>query len=61
MNNKEIIDEVISYLKEEFCWYLELNSHKNYKIILNEQELSYESNIKEKEDKEFKVQEIYFN
>jgi hypothetical protein len=41
----EMDKEIIPFLITEFCWFLELNRAKNYKIILNGTELDYSTNI----------------
>ena len=35
------LDEIIQGVASEFCWFLELNSKKNYRIYINEKELEY--------------------
>jgi len=43
------IEEIEEFLVKEFCWFLELNKHKNYIIKLNGKELDY-SDIVSQED-----------
>lgn len=39
---RESIEKIlIDHLKTEFCWFLELNRSKNYKLVINEKELDY--------------------
>lgn len=38
---KTVEELLIDHLKTEFCWFLELNKSKNYKLIINEKELDY--------------------
>ncbi len=45
---------IIQQLKEEFCWFLELNENKNYQIICNGQKLDYSDLILEKDTIESK-------
>ncbi|GAA4320287.1 hypothetical protein GCM10023149_19490 [Mucilaginibacter gynuensis] len=42
-------DVVIPFLVEEFCWFLELNSPKEYRILINGEALDHTINIAEKE------------
>ncbi|QNK61302.1 ATP-binding protein [Pedobacter sp. PAMC26386] len=37
--------EIIPFLKAEFCWFLELNKKRNYTIIINGVPLDYTDNI----------------
>jgi hypothetical protein len=37
--------EIIPFLKAEFCWFLELNKKRNYSIIVNGVPLDYTDNI----------------
>lgn len=37
--------EIIPFLIREFCWFLELNKSKKFKIIINGADLDYKSNI----------------
>lgn len=38
---KKVEELLINHLKTEFCWFLELNKSKNYKLIINGNELDY--------------------
>jgi hypothetical protein len=42
---------IIPFLIREFCWFLELNKHKKFQIIINNVPLNYESNIAERDEK----------
>lgn len=42
--------EVIPFLKMEFCWYLELNIERGFKIKINGTCLDYSSNVLEREE-----------
>ncbi|MFC1223210.1 ATP-binding protein [Pedobacter sp. BG31] len=44
---------VLPFLINEFCWFIELNKHKNYSVIVNGKALDFSSNIKSIE--EFKL------
>lgn len=37
--------EIIPFLKAEFCWFLELNKKRNYSIVINGVPLDYSDNI----------------
>jgi hypothetical protein len=41
---------IIPFLINEFCWFLELNKHKNFCITINDVPLNYESNITERDE-----------
>jgi hypothetical protein len=41
--------ELISYLKNTFCWFLELNRCHNYKLIINGQDLDYFDLVEDRE------------
>lgn len=41
---------IIPFLIREFCWFLELNKHKKFQIIINNVPLDYESNIAERDE-----------
>ena len=42
---------IIPFLIREFCWFLELNKHKNFKIVINNIPLQYQYNIAESDEK----------
>ena len=50
VNKTELLVELKDYLKIEFGWFLELNKKKNYKLLLNREELDYTDLIAEKEE-----------
>jgi hypothetical protein len=41
---------IIPFLINEFCWFLELNKHKNFCITINNIPLNYESNITKRDE-----------
>lgn len=41
-------DEIVEFIKISFSWFLELNKYKNYKIYIDNEELSYEDYIVER-------------
>ncbi len=47
---KNIEYELISYLKKEFGWFLELNKNNNFIILLNNEVLDYDSIIGDKDE-----------
>ncbi|SEA47158.1 ATP-binding protein [Pedobacter hartonius] len=47
---EELEQEIIPYLKSEFCWFLELNKKNNYSILVNGVILDYTDNIQDYED-----------
>ncbi|MDV2481939.1 hypothetical protein F8E02_07930 [Methanoculleus sp. Wushi-C6] len=42
--------ELLEYLKREFCWFLELNKYKGYKLIINGVKLDYSPLIGDEEN-----------
>jgi len=52
--------EVVSFLKQEFCWFLELNKNKGYSITINSELLSYEDLVIEQEEFVIAKDEIDF-
>lgn len=58
MNDKELIDEIIEYIRQEFCWFIELR--KNTKIILNGEELDFSDNVTERDSIKIKVDNLDF-
>lgn len=42
---------IIPFLIREFCWFLELNKHKNFQIKINNIPLDYEFNVAERDEK----------
>jgi len=50
ISKEQLEDVIIPFLISEFCWFLELNKSKGFKIIINEAPLDYTSNIFERED-----------
>jgi hypothetical protein len=50
INEDYLLHEIIPYLKSEFCWFLELNKKKNYRILINGIPLDFNSHIADYED-----------
>lgn len=50
INEEYLLQEIIPYLKAEFCWFLELNKPKNYQIIINGTALAYADQILDYQD-----------
>ncbi|MBE9598276.1 ATP-binding protein [Pedobacter sp. MC2016-24] len=50
INESHLLQEIIPYLKSEFCWFLELNKKKNYRILINGILLDYETHIADYQD-----------
>ncbi|MCD0490205.1 ATP-binding protein [Pedobacter sp. MC2016-14] len=42
--------EIIPFLKAEFCWFLELNKSRNYSILINGEPLDYQDQIQDYEE-----------
>jgi len=40
-----LVQEIIPYLKAEFCWFLELNKKRGFTILINGEPLDYTDNI----------------
>ena len=40
-----LVQEIIPYLKAEFCWFLELNKKRGFNILINGEPLDYTDNI----------------
>lgn len=45
ISGQEIESNIIPFLVNEFCWFLELNKEKGYTIVVNGTPLDYSSNI----------------
>ncbi|KQM72915.1 hypothetical protein ASE74_21695 [Pedobacter sp. Leaf216] len=43
---QDVEETVLPFLINEFCWFIELNKHKNYAIIVNGEALDFSSNVK---------------
>lgn len=50
ISQQDLEETVIPFLINEFCWFIELNKHKNYSIIVNGEALDFSSNIKTVEE-----------
>lgn len=51
ISENEMDKVIIPFLIREFCWFLELNKHENFKIVINDIPLNYEFNIAERDEK----------
>ena len=51
ISENEMNKVIIPFLIREFCWFLELNKHKNFQIKINNIPLDYKSNIAERDQK----------
>jgi hypothetical protein len=47
ISDSDLEVNIIPFLINEFCWFLELNSSKGYKIAINDEPLDYSINIAE--------------
>lgn len=61
--NRNVCEEFIDYLKREFGWLMELFEHKQYKLIINGNQLDYMSIVGEKDvfEKETALDHIPLN
>jgi len=50
ISDENLEQEIIPFLKSEFCWFLELNKKKDYKILINGKPLDYTDNIQDYEE-----------
>lgn len=50
ISEEDLEQEIIPFLQAEFCWFLELNKNKGYKILINGVQLEYADNILDYED-----------
>jgi len=50
LKNPSIENDLLNNLKNEFCWFLELNKSKGYRLIINGKDLDYSDLL---EDREF--------
>jgi len=53
-NNPDIENSLLNQLRNEFCWFLELNKSKRYRLIINGKDLEYSSLLEDKETFEIK-------
>lgn len=51
ISENEMDKIIIPFLIREFCWFLELNKHKNFQIKINDIPLDYQSNIAERDER----------
>ena len=47
-NKNNIEQELLGYLKKEFCWFLELNKQNKYRLIVNGKDLDYSDLLDDK-------------
>ena len=50
ISDENLEQEIIPFLKSEFCWFLELNKKKGHVILINGTALDYASNIRDYEE-----------
>jgi len=50
ISDETLMQEIIPYLKAEFCWFLELNKKRDYTILINGVALDYTANIQDYEE-----------
>jgi len=50
IGEQEMKELILPYLINEFCWFIELNKHKNYSIIVNGETLDFSSNVRTLEE-----------
>lgn len=50
IGEQEMKELVLPYLINEFCWFIELNRHKNYSIVVNGEALDFSTNVKTLEE-----------
>lgn len=46
ISQQDVEETVLPFLINEFCWFIELNKHKKYSIIVNGEALDFSSNVK---------------
>jgi len=50
IGQQELEEAIIPFLINEFCWFIELNRHKNYSVLVNGTALNFSDNIKSLEE-----------
>lgn len=60
INGITTIDEIKECISKEFCWFLELNDSKGYKIIINKEEIDYSGLIEKTIHDEYRFNDIDF-
>ncbi|MCX2479789.1 ATP-binding protein [Pedobacter sp. MC2016-15] len=50
ISSEDLEQEIIPYLKAEFCWFLELNKESGYQILINGELLDYTDYIQDYEE-----------
>lgn len=53
LSSNQMDEEILPYLMAEFCWFLELNRSKNFRIIINGEVLDYTPNVSSRDELEF--------
>ncbi len=49
LGKKDIEDELLNYLKKEFCWFLELNKYNHFSLKVNGTDLDYTNLVKDRD------------
>ena len=49
LKNPNIENDLLNNLKNEFCWFLELNKSKGYRLIINGKDLDYSDLLEDRE------------
>jgi hypothetical protein len=49
LKNPSIENDLLNNLKNEFCWFLELNKSKGYRLIINGKDLDYSDMLEDRE------------
>lgn len=50
IKSTQIEEDLIAHIKKEFCWFLELNKSKKYKIVINGANLDYDNLVEERDE-----------
>ncbi|MGM9476083.1 ATP-binding protein [Pedobacter sp. GSP4] len=50
ISQQDFDETVLPFLINEFCWFIELNKHKNYSVIVNGMALNFSDNMKSSEE-----------
>lgn len=57
ISQNDMEEDIIPYLKKEFCWFLELNKSKNYRLLVNGKPIGYEQLICDNDEFELNFEE----
>ncbi|XOF35231.1 MAG: ATP-binding protein [Candidatus Electrothrix sp. YB6] len=60
ISQNDMEGDIIPYLKKEFCWFLELNKSKDYRLIVNGEPIDYEQLICDNDEFELNFEEKTF-